>query len=60
MAVTLLGDAEKTADHFGAFPENRVYELEFPVPGWQFSSNQAISRHVLRARHEPLLEELSR
>ena len=28
-----LGDAEKIAEHFGAFPENYAYELEFPVPG---------------------------
>ena len=28
-----LGDAEKIAEHFGAFPENCAYELEFPVPG---------------------------
>jgi len=28
-----LGDAEKIVEHFGAFPENCAYELEFPVPG---------------------------
>ena len=33
LAVTLVGDAEKIAEHFGAFPEKCAYELEFPVPG---------------------------
>ncbi len=33
MAVTLIGDAERNAEHFGTFPQNRAYELEFPVPG---------------------------
>lgn len=28
-----LGDSEKIAEHFGAYPENCAYELEFPVPG---------------------------
>jgi len=28
-----LGDAEKIARHFGAFPDDYEDELEFPVPG---------------------------
>jgi len=28
-----LGDAEKIAKHFGAFPDDYEDELEFPVPG---------------------------
>ncbi len=31
MAVTLVGDTERNAEHFGAFPQNHACKLEFPV-----------------------------